>query len=128
MKLLLNHNGVNKTVEAEIIDGQLWLKYKDETYTFDATNGGSRRKKTSAAKTSFEVAAPMPGKITKIFAQAGQKMSKGQAVIVMEAMKMEYTLKSDVDAVVDRVQCQIGDQVKLSQILVQFEKSVMSKS
>lgn len=122
MKLVFNHKGVNKSVEAEIIDGQLWLKYKDEIFTFDTSTGGSRRKKSAAAKTSFEIAAPMPGKITKIFAQAGQKMSKGQAVIVMEAMKMEYTLKSEVDAVVEKVQCQIGDQVKLAQNLVQFEK------
>lgn len=122
MKLILDHKGQKKSVEAEIIDGQLWIKYKDETFTFDSNTTGSRRKKSAAAKSSHDIAAPMPGKITKIFAQTGQKMSVGQAVIVMEAMKMEYTLKSEVDALVEKISCQIGDQVKLGQNLVQFEK------
>ena len=57
------------------------------------------------------LAAPMPGKVVSFFVAAGARVSKGQAVAVMEAMKMEHTLHAPRDGVVDALLYAVGDQV-----------------
>lgn len=55
--------------------------------------------------------APMPGKIISIAVQAGDKVKKGQALLVMEAMKMEHTISAPGDGEVQEVFYAVGDQV-----------------
>ncbi len=55
--------------------------------------------------------APMPGKVVAYLAKAGDKVSRGQAVAVMEAMKMEHTLHAPRDGEVAEVLYAVGDQV-----------------
>ena len=55
--------------------------------------------------------APMPGKVVSIAVKAGDKVSKGQALAVMEAMKMEHTIAAPADGVVAEVLYAPGDQV-----------------
>jgi biotin carboxyl carrier protein len=63
----------------------------------------------------------MPGKVTKVFVAEGQQVEVGQALLVMEAMKMEYTLKAQVSGAVKEVRVKEGQQVELSQLLVKIE-------
>ena len=60
---------------------------------------------------SGRLTAPMPGKMVSIAVKAGDKVSKGQALAVMEAMKMEHTIAAPQDGVVDEVLYAPGDQV-----------------
>jgi len=55
--------------------------------------------------------APMPGKIIGFLGKAGQKVSKGQALAVMEAMKMEHTIAAPADGEVGELMYAPGDQV-----------------
>jgi 3-methylcrotonyl-CoA carboxylase alpha subunit len=55
--------------------------------------------------------APMPGKVVSFLVAAGDSVSKGQALAVMEAMKMEHTLHAPRDGVVDALLYAVGDQV-----------------
>jgi 3-methylcrotonyl-CoA carboxylase alpha subunit len=55
--------------------------------------------------------APMPGKIIGFLVKAGQKVSKGQALAVMEAMKMEHTIAAPADGEVGELMYAPGDQV-----------------
>ncbi|MFM8795500.1 MAG: acetyl/propionyl/methylcrotonyl-CoA carboxylase subunit alpha [Betaproteobacteria bacterium] len=55
--------------------------------------------------------APMPGKVSAYLAAAGQAVVKGQAVAVMEAMKMEHTLVAPRDGVIEALLYAPGDQV-----------------
>ena len=55
--------------------------------------------------------APMPGKIVSFSVRAGDKVSKGQALAVMEAMKMEHTIAAPADGMVAEVLYAPGDQV-----------------
>jgi len=57
------------------------------------------------------LAAPMPGKVVALLARAGDQVSKGQALAVMEAMKMEHTLHAPRDGVVAELLYAVGDQV-----------------
>jgi len=55
--------------------------------------------------------APMPGKVVSFAVKAGDKVSKGQALAVMEAMKMEHTIAAPANGVVQEVLYAAGDQV-----------------
>jgi 3-methylcrotonyl-CoA carboxylase alpha subunit len=53
----------------------------------------------------------MPGKILKVMVASGDKVSRGAALVVMEAMKMEHTIRAPFDGVVEKVLFAPGDQV-----------------
>jgi len=65
--------------------------------------------------------APMPGKVVKVEVNEGDKVDEGQVLIVMEAMKMEHTLRSPHSGTVTSVQTATGDQVEAGQTLVVVE-------
>ena len=60
---------------------------------------------------SGRLTAPMPGKVVSFSVKAGDKVNKGQALAVMEAMKMEHTIAAPADGVVAEVLYAPGDQV-----------------
>jgi len=62
-------------------------------------------------------AAPMPGKIIKVLVTAGQAVSKGTVLVILEAMKMEHSVAAAVDGVVRSVAVSEGDQVDGAQVL-----------
>jgi acetyl/propionyl-CoA carboxylase alpha subunit len=61
--------------------------------------------------------APMPGKIVATPAKAGDTVSKGQPVVVLEAMKMEHALVAPFDGVVGELSVAVGDQVAADAVL-----------
>jgi geranyl-CoA carboxylase alpha subunit len=63
----------------------------------------------------------MDGAIVQVLVSEGSPVSKGQLLLVLEAMKMEHPLKAGVDGVVRRVRVIQGDQVKNRQILLEVE-------
>ncbi|WP_166224303.1 acetyl/propionyl/methylcrotonyl-CoA carboxylase subunit alpha [Pseudomonas atagonensis] len=65
--------------------------------------------------------APMDGAIVDVLVSEGSPVSKGQLLVVLEAMKMEHPLKAGIDGVLKRVQVKVGDQVKNRQVLLQVE-------
>jgi 3-methylcrotonyl-CoA carboxylase alpha subunit len=62
--------------------------------------------------------APMPGRILLVNTAQGSGVSKGQKLIVMEAMKMELVLLAPFDGIVETVKVKVGDQVTEGTLLV----------
>ena len=65
--------------------------------------------------------APLPGKIIDLRVKVGDKVSKGQPLLVLEAMKMEHTLTAPADGTVKSVRYAVGEQVAEGAELVEFE-------
>ena len=63
----------------------------------------------------------MPGKVVQIMAKPGDRVRKGQALAIIEAMKMEHTLSAPGDVTVKDVPFRAGDQVGESAVIVSFE-------
>jgi biotin carboxyl carrier protein len=105
----------------------------DETYMMQVTGLSVGR----AAPTAVGLAAPaefkagagavfaiMPGKVTRVMVAEGQEVQKGQAVCVLEAMKMENELRAERDGLVGAVHVKPGDDVERDQVLVEIEAQV----
>src|SRR5215472_1030651 len=60
---------------------------------------------------SHEVDAPMPGKVLKVLVAEGQPVEHGQALVVLEAMKMETTLYAESPAIVAKICVEPGQMV-----------------
>jgi 3-methylcrotonyl-CoA carboxylase alpha subunit len=77
-----------------------------------------------AGETAVEggrLTAPMPGKVVSFAVKAGDKVSKGQALAVMEAMKMEHTIAAPKDGTVAELLYAPGDQVTEGAELLKLE-------
>ncbi|MBL8481916.1 MAG: acetyl/propionyl/methylcrotonyl-CoA carboxylase subunit alpha [Rhodocyclaceae bacterium] len=64
--------------------------------------------------------APMPGKVIALIAESGQRVEKGAALLILEAMKMEHTIKAPAAGTVRAFRYQVGDQVGDGAELVDF--------
>ncbi len=64
--------------------------------------------------------APIPGQVTEVRAAPGQAVTRGEVLVVLEAMKTVFRLTAPADAVVAEVACAPGDTVSDGQVLVRF--------
>ncbi|MGV1004726.1 MAG: biotin/lipoyl-containing protein [Candidatus Nanopelagicales bacterium] len=69
------------------------------------------------------LSAPMPGVVLSVAVVPGQAVTRGQSLLVLEAMKMKNEMRAEQDAIVARVLVQAGDQVKHGDPLVRFESA-----
>ena len=80
-----------------------------ETYRIASRDVASSEAEDAASAGS--ILTPMPGKIIEVLVSAGDRVERGQPMVVLEAMKMEHTVCADADAMVEEVSVAAGDQV-----------------
>jgi len=68
------------------------------------------------------IAAPMPGKIVDILVETGAKVKEGEALIILEAMKMQNEILSPAQGTVKKIFVKQGDIVNKEDILIEMEK------
>jgi 3-methylcrotonyl-CoA carboxylase alpha subunit len=93
--------------------------YEGQAYEFDRSSRGS----VGAAAGDGAVLAPMPGKVTSVEISKGEKVSKGQRLLTLEAMKMEHGLVAPFDGVVAELNAKAGAQVQVDALLARIETS-----
>jgi acetyl/propionyl-CoA carboxylase alpha subunit len=65
-----------------------------------------------------EISAPLNGRVVEIRVKEGERVAKGEALIVIESMKMENLMLSDQEAHVKQIEVSVGQQVRTNQILL----------
>lgn len=73
------------------------------------------------------VVTPMPGRVVKVMVTPGTAVEEGQALLVLEAMKMEHVIKAPAKGVVSKVHYKEGETVEDGRELVAFEKPAEDK-
>ncbi len=79
-----------------------------------------RSKRRGAASNEKEIRSPMPGKVLKVLVEAGASVAAGDAVVIIEAMKMENELRAPADGEVSVVHVVDGQDVDGGALLVSF--------
>jgi len=77
----------------------------------------------TAQKVGDRIAAPMPGRIVLVKVSAGDKVEAGQELIVIEAMKMELSLKAPQATTIASLHAKAGDFVEADSVLVRFAET-----
>jgi len=91
-------------------EGMRWtLALKEELGGLDLDSG------------SGSLAAPMPGRVIKLFVETGAKVKKGQPLLILEAMKMEHTITAPADGTVKEIHYAAGEQVLEGAELIRVE-------
>ena len=125
---LIDHDAQSVTLEVDglrqrhtyrLNDEQLWLFCHPGSLHLEDRTHAVIDSQTSVSSGTLK--APMDGAIVDVLVSEGSPVSKGQLLVVLEAMKMEHPLKAGIDGVLKRVQVKVGDQVKNRQVLLQVE-------
>jgi propionyl-CoA carboxylase alpha chain len=66
------------------------------------------------------VISPMPGSIISVSVEPGQQVTEGQELLIVEAMKMQNIIKSEVDAKVKKINVKPGQSVAVDELLIEF--------
>ena len=122
--ILLGHGG-GQVVEAAVTDGEtrgefvVHLPSASVPVSIDA----SRRRSRTAKHADGEqrIVAPMPGRIVRVLAAAGDEVELRQPIIVIEAMKMENELRAPKAGRVKEVAVEAGASVEAGRLLVVIE-------
>ena len=72
-------------------------------------------------KISKDLKAPMPGLVTQIHVKTGDKILKGENLLVLEAMKMENNLKAENDSIIKDIIVKKGNSVEKNEVLITYE-------
>lgn len=122
-KQQIEFNGHKIWVTSQWMQDQLWIHFNGQIIKVSDPKAQSRSQKNKSQQSQHpdKIIAPMPGRITKLNTQVGETVSPGQALIMMEAMKMEYTLKAEQSGQVQTLNVQVGDQVNLGQLLIKLQ-------
>ena len=78
-------------------------------------------KSAVAGATENDIVASLPGAVHKILVSAGDHVKKGQAIVVLEAMKMEIEVKAPKDGVIASVEVEKGQSVANNQVVARFK-------
>jgi geranyl-CoA carboxylase alpha subunit len=117
--LTLELDGIRRRIAYQQQSEQLWLYgHCGNLHLLDVTHEPAGGQNTASSGT---VKAPMDGAIVEVLVSEGERVSKGQLLLVLEAMKMEQPMKAGVDGTVRRIGVKQGEQVKNRQILVEIE-------
>jgi len=92
------------------VDGQVYRWPRD-----------TDRGKQSPGVADGPITAPMPATIATVAVQPGQRVRRGDTVVVLDAMKIEIPLKATSDGRVSAVYCRAGDQIEAETPLVELE-------
>jgi acetyl-CoA/propionyl-CoA carboxylase, biotin carboxylase, biotin carboxyl carrier protein len=118
-------------------DGQITCHYDRRSTTFDLAEDGptvwigaagaswpirvvlaARQTRAASDATAGPILSPMPGMLLAVHVAAGDQVTQGQALAVVEAMKMEHTVTAPAAGVVLRVLAAAGQQLRMSEALM----------
>ena len=105
--------------------------HEDERYlyiggrTYTVTVPETRTRKRTAAG-SGDLNAQMPGQVIDVLVSEGESVESGQALVILEAMKMEIRVTAPVAGVVKQVRVAVGDVVERGQLLIELGKQESS--
>jgi 3-methylcrotonyl-CoA carboxylase alpha subunit len=106
----LTLDGVKSRVSAVVEGHEFYLRTRNGRFELHWVDpfGGETEEQTGEDK----IVAPLPGTVVAILAQEGAKLEKGDAILTLEVMKMEQTLRAPFAGVLKAVKCKVGDIVQ----------------
>jgi 3-methylcrotonyl-CoA carboxylase alpha subunit len=118
-QLVIEHNGVRRAHLAVRSEGSVYLRWDGEVHAvslFDPIAAVEANQSHQGGLT-----APMNGSIVRVLVEVGQAVEAGTQLVVLEAMKMEHSIRAPQAGVVKSLFCQEGEMVAEGSVLVELE-------
>jgi acetyl/propionyl-CoA carboxylase alpha subunit len=117
----LQIDGARQVIAFAAISGDMrWVFLDGQVFTFEVEQPARRRR---SGGHHASLTAPMPATVRKVATRPGASVSRGDILIVLEAMKMELPVRAIADGIVKGVNCREGEMVKPGQQLVEMESA-----
>jgi biotin carboxyl carrier protein len=100
---------------------QTWVFYEGRTFLVHGQASATPADRGAAVDEHLALASPMPATVVDVRISAGDRVSRGDVMIVLEAMKMELPIVAPRDATVTAVQCEPGELVQAGVPLLTLE-------
>ena len=117
LNLLIDGKRVTAYVSSE--NTKRWVTVNGQTFVLTKSFGA--RKGGHAPHAAGELTAPMPGQVRAVNISEGDAVTKGQTLLVLEAMKMEIRIHAPRDGVVKKLFVKQGQTVEREQVLIEID-------
>jgi biotin carboxyl carrier protein len=117
-------NGASYEIRRELAGTDLNIWVENEAFKAELRNPRSLRGRRAAGEAGAgpqKIVAPMPGRIVRVMATAGDEVDAGQGLLVIEAMKMQNELKSKRKGIVKQIMVSEGATVSAGDVLALVE-------
>ena len=114
LDLLVDGKPVTAYVSSD--NAKRWVTVNGQTFVLAKSSGAQR--KSAGHDHASELAAPMPGLVRALNAKVGDVVTKGQTLLLLEAMKMEIRVQAPFDGKVSSISVRAGQTVEREQILI----------
>jgi acetyl-CoA/propionyl-CoA carboxylase biotin carboxyl carrier protein len=102
-----------------------WVGAGGQAWVFEEPDPSAARRSQLTARSATAIS-PMPGTVVAVAASSGEQVTAGQPLVIVEAMKMEHTVRAVADGVVTEILVGVGDRVALNQLLAVVEPTADS--
>jgi 3-methylcrotonyl-CoA carboxylase alpha subunit len=118
----LTLDGIKSRVVAVIEGHELYLRTRNGRFDLHWVDpfGGETEEQVGEDK----IVAPLPGTVVALLAEEGATLEKGAAILTLEVMKMEQTLRAPYAGVLKKIKCKVGDIVGEGVELAEVEPAV----
>ncbi len=99
--------------------GEPWIFHAGHTFRPEVAARGARTRR-SRGEMHGALTAPMPATVRAVLVSAGERVSSGDVLVVLEAMKMELPVRAPADGVIAGVRCAPGELVQAGAPLVEL--------
>ncbi len=121
--IIFEADGVSRSAfVSEAHEGGLWISLEGQTQFFKEQSFSTKKEDNPGASSS--IIAPMPGAVVALKTEQGAQVSRGDVLLVLEAMKMQHELTAPRDGVVAELGTQEGAQVNSRDVLVRLEDEI----
>jgi biotin carboxyl carrier protein len=114
-------NGRTETLYAAGPAHDRWVFWNGRVFRGDFRTEASATRDSHGSTTMRTLTAPMPATIVTVHVKAGDAVTKGQVLMLLEAMKMELPIRAPGDAVVSAIHGREGQLVDADAALVEFK-------
>jgi acyl-CoA carboxylase subunit alpha len=122
-EITLTLSGKTQTYQITEHSNQIFVHSPDRSTTLTRL---PRHPRPSTAGQRETANSPMPGQVLRILVREGQPVKPGDSLVVLEAMKMEQTIRTTINGVVQSILVDIGQVVAPGQMLVQINAQEIS--
>ena len=114
-------DGRRTTAYVSSDNAKRWVTVNGQTFVLTKSSGAKQR--GPGHDHASELIAPMPGQVRAVNVSEGESVTKGQTLLVLEAMKMEIRIQAPQDGKVKKLLVKQTQTVERDQILIELEES-----